>query len=456
MKTEVAERQYIQSHPKSKALFEKAKGMFPDGVTHDTRMFSPFPLYIDRLKGSRKWCVDGHEYICYTTGHGSAILGHSHPAVVEAVQQQVAMGSHGNGSTALEVELAELILQLYPAAEKLRYTSSGTEANMMALRLARAYTDRPKVVKLEGNFHGWADSIFVGIDPPFDQPSAGLPPGFHDSVVTLPTNDVAALENALSGRDVAALIIEGAGAHMGSIPTSAEYAHAARDLCTKYGTVFIIDEVVSGFRWAPGGWQEAIGVKPDLSTMAKILMGAMPGGCVAGKADLLNVIQHTDDPQRDRYHRMPHPGTFNANPVSIAAGIACLKIIATGEPHRLANEAAEKLRRGMHSAIQERGISGACYGDSSMFHVYLGDCDSDPTEYSKLPPATAATLFKGGAGEAMSRLRKNLLFSGGVDIWLRTGICSMAHSDEDVEQTLEAFSNGLDTIIEDGVAPLRT
>ncbi|MEE9247742.1 MAG: aspartate aminotransferase family protein [Dehalococcoidia bacterium] len=456
MKTEAAERQYIQSHPKSRALFEKAKGMFPDGVTHDGRMFSPFPLYIDRLQGSRKWCVDGHEYICYATGHGAAILGHSHPAVVEAVQQQIAKGSHGSGSTALEVELAELILQLYPAAEKLRFTSSGTEANMMALRLARAYTGRPKVVKLEGNFHGWADSIFVGIDPPFDQPSVGLPPGFHDSVVTLPTNDVASLENALSGRDVAALIIEGAGAHMGSIPTSAEYAHAARDLCTKYGTVFIIDEVVSGFRWAPGGWQETIGVQPDLSTMAKILMGAMPGGCVAGKADLLDVIQHTNDPQRDRYHRMPHPGTFNANPVSIAAGIACLKIIATGEPHRLANEAAEKLRRGMHSAIQERGISGACYGDSSMFHVYLGDCDSDPTEYSKLPPATSATLFKGGAGEALSRLRKNLLFSGGVDSWLRIGICSMAHNDEDVDQTLESFSKGLDTIIEDGVAPLRT
>ena len=263
-----------------------------------------------------------------------------------------------------------------------------------------------------------------------------------------------ALENALSNRDVAALIIEGAGAHMGSIPTSAEYAHAARDLCTKYGTVFIIDEVVSGFRWAPGGWQETIGVEPDISTMAKILMGAMPGGCVAGKEELLNVIQHTDDPVRDRAKRMPHPGTFNANPVSLAAGIACLNVIATGEPHRIANAAAETIRQQMHAAIQERGISGFCYGDASMFHVYLGDTDSDPTQYSKLPAATPETLFKGGNGLATGNLRKQMLFNG-VDCWLRIGICSMAHDDEAIEKTMDAFNKGLDAILEDGVAPLR-
>ena len=290
MKTALAEEQFVKTHPKSQALAERAKSLFPDGVTHDGRKLNPFPIYMERLQGARKWCVDGDEYICYVTGHGASILGHAHPEVVEAVQRQVALGSHGSGSSAQEIELAELILKLYPSADKLRFTSSGTEANMMAVRLARAATGRPKLAKLQGNFHGWADALYAGIDPPFDMPSAGLAPGVHESVITLPTNDVQALENALSNRDVAALIIEGAGAHMGSVPTSAEYAHAARELCTKYGTVFIIDEVVSGFRWAPGGWQETIGVEPDISTMAKILMGAMPGGCVAGKEELLNVI----------------------------------------------------------------------------------------------------------------------------------------------------------------------
>ncbi len=455
MKTEAAEQEFIQNNPKSKALYEKARARFPDGVTHDGRFFTPFPIYISRTKGSRKWDVDGHEYICYIMGHGASILGHSHPEVVEAVQEQVARGTHYSGSHEMEIELADLILQLYPAAEKLRFVNSGSEANMMALRLARTYTGRPKVAKLEGNFHGWADALYVGMDPPFDQPTAGLPPGIQDSVITLPTNDVQALEAALSTDDVAALILEGAGAHMGSVPTSAEYARAARELCTKHGTVLIFDEVVTGFRWAPGGWQEAIGVQPDMSTMAKILMGALPGGCVAGKAELLDMIQHRDDPQWNRDHRMPHPGTFNANPLSVAAGIACLKIVATGEPHRRANEVAERLRRGMHSIIQERGVSGACYGDKSMFHVYLGKCDRDPTEYGPLPPAEASTLLHGGiSAKAMSGIRKNMLFNG-VDCWVRVGICSMAHTDEDISKTLEVFSKALDSVIEDGAAPLR-
>ena len=257
---------------------------------------------------------------------------------------------------------------------------------MMAVRLARAATGRPKLVKLQGNFHGWADSLFAGIDPPFEMPSAGLPPGVHESVITLPTNDVQALENALSNRDVAAFIIEGAGAHMGTIPTSAEYARAARELCTKYGTIFIIDEVVSGFRWAPGGWQETIGVEPDISTMAKILMGAMPGGCVAGKEDILNVIQHTGDAERDRAKRMPHPGTFNANPVSVAAGIACLKIIATGEPHRIANAAAETLRQQMHAALQERGISGFAYATPQCSTFTSATPTPTPPSTRSFPP----------------------------------------------------------------------
>ncbi|MFQ5933574.1 MAG: aspartate aminotransferase family protein [Dehalococcoidia bacterium] len=456
MNTQEAEQAYVRSHPKSKALYEKAKTLFPDGVTHDSRTFNPFPPYIERTKGSHKWDVDGHEYICYAMGHGASILGYSHPAVAEAVREQAGKGSHYSGSHQGEIELAELIKQLFPSIEKLRFVNSGTEANMMAVRLARTYTGRPKLVKLGGNFHGWADALYVGVDAPFDQPTAGLPPGMQDNVIVVPPNDVPALEAALSTGEVAAVILEGGGAHMGTVPTSAEYARAARDLCTKYGSILIFDEVVTGFRWTPGGWQEDIGVQPDLSTMAKILMGAHPGGGVGGKAELLDLIQHRDDPHWNRYQRMPHPGTFNANPISVAAGIACLKIIATGEPHRRANEVADKLRRGIHSIIQEHGVSGACYGVKSMFHIYLGDCDKDPTEYSSLPPVDQSKLLgHGGSAAATGGLRKNMLFNG-VDCWVRLGICSMAHTDEDIEKTLEAFEKSLNTVTEDGNAPLRS
>ena len=454
MKTKAAEQSFFQGHPKSKALFERAKNLFPDGVTHDMRMMTPFPIYISHTKGSHKWDVDGYEYICYIMGHGASILGYGHPDVVEAVKAQIGKGSHYSGSHELEVELAEIIKQLYPSVEKLRFVNSGTEATMMAIRLSRSYTSRPKIVKLEGNFHGWSDALYAGIMPPFDQPTPGLPPGLIDNTIVLPTNDVPALEAALSNKDVAAMIMEGAGAEMGMVPTSAEYVRAARELCTKYGTVLIFDEVVTGFRWSPGGWQEDIGVKPDLSTMAKILMGALPGGCVAGKADLVDMIQHRDDTEWNTSRRTHHPGTFNANPVSTVAGIACLKVIATGEPHRLANRAAENLRVGIHSIIQERGVSGACFGDKSVFHIYLGDCDRDPTEYSPLPPASAINLLSGGDVKATSALKMNLLFSG-VDTWVGEGILSMVHTDEDIDRTLEALAKSLDVVIEDGLAPLR-
>ena len=152
MKTALAEEQFVKTHPKSQALAERAKGLFPDGVTHDGRKLSPFPLYIDRLQGAKKWCVDGYEYVCYVTGHGASILGHAHPEVVEAVQRQVALGSHGSGSSAQEIELAELILKLFPSADKLRFTSSGTEANMMAVRLARAATGTAQAGQAPGQF----------------------------------------------------------------------------------------------------------------------------------------------------------------------------------------------------------------------------------------------------------------------------------------------------------------
>ncbi len=448
--------EYTARHPKSKALYEKAKRLFPGGVTHDLRYFKPFPIYVTHTKGAHKWDVDGHKYICYYNGHGASILGYSNPVISEAVKEQIDKGTHYSACHELEIELAERIQKLFPMAEKLRFTGSGTEANMMAIRLSRAATGRQKIIKFQAHFHGWWDHLAMGISSPFDQPAtAGLLPDDVKYTIVLPVNDEKALGKALSKRDVAAAIFEGAGCHVGQVPVDPKFAQVARDLCTKYGTVLIFDEVITGFRWSPGGWQATIGVKPDLTTLAKILMGALPGGVVAGKAEILDMIQHRDDdPNWNRFNRVSHPGTFNANPLSTAAGIAAMKLIETGEPQRKADAMALKLRTGMHGIIQERGIEGAAYGDASVFHVYIGPCDRPTTEYSPLPPTSADNILEDGMSQAVrAGIARNFLFNGIHSLHL--GFTSISHSDEDVGRTLEVFGESLDAMIADGTIKPR-
>jgi glutamate-1-semialdehyde 2,1-aminomutase len=381
-------------------------------------------------------------------GHGSLILGHAHPTLLSAVAEQIAKGSHYGSENELALEWAELICHLIPAAERVEFVLSGTEANMLIAQLARAYTGRNKILKFAEHFFGWADHFQVGVLPPYEKPVAGrIPPITEDAVsegtVVIPCNDAAAMESALAGRDIAALFIEGGGAHCGATGMPLELWHTARHLTEKYGTLLVIDEVITGFRWSPGGCQALIGVTPDLSSLGKIVGGGLAGGAaVCGRADIMELLKiKPGDAKWNRYHRVVHSGTWNANPVNAAAGVAMLKIVAQGEVHKIAEARAERLATGLNRQFKKRTVEGCAYNAVSALHLYIGkwqgDVHLDTTK--SMPP------------ELINALDRHLLLNGvhllrGVIGWV-----SAVHTEKDIDQTIEAFGETLDGMLQEGI-----
>jgi glutamate-1-semialdehyde 2,1-aminomutase len=283
-------------------------------------------------------------------------------------------------------------------------------------------------VKLEGHFHGWHDQVYLGVDPPFQGADTAGIPGVLNDVVTVVPADEAALAAALLPGDCAALILEPSGGAWGTIPLDAALLAAARRHSAASGTVLIFDEVVSGFRWSPGGVQAKTGVLPDLTVLGKILAGGMPGGAVAGREELLGLLAAG----RGDGSRVAHPGTHNAHPLSAAAGIAALRKAGTGEPQERADALAARLRRGLEAALAEAGIAGRAYGESSTFHLLLGRSEEpaslDPaTLKAPMPPLLYAELHNG-------------MLLEGVQLFHGSGFLSSAHDEEDVGRTLEAFA----------------
>jgi glutamate-1-semialdehyde 2,1-aminomutase len=396
----------------SAALYERAKSVFPSGITHDSRYAEPFPIYVARAAGSRKWDVDGNEYVDYFGGHGALLLGHCHPAVTAAVVEQAQRGSHYGACHEPEVRWGELVTAIVPSAEAVKFVSSGTEATLLALRLARAFTGRTRVVKLRGHFHGWHDYATVAMAPPYDQPiSRGIPSEVQATVTGIPAGDLAALGAELAKGDVAGVILLCNG-------LTAEYLQGVVDLARAHGALAIFDEVVTGFRYAPGGAQEHFGVRPDLTTLAKILAGGYPGGAVAGRADVLGLFELRDDPAWLRSGRIAHPGTFNANPVSAAAGVACLEIVRDPAIQKRASATADAIRAGFREVLQRRGAAGSADGWASIVPV---------TFESKLHARKLTTRFR-----AAMQL-------GGVDTSGMQLIVSAVHTPEDVDRTVAAF-----------------
>jgi glutamate-1-semialdehyde 2,1-aminomutase len=391
-------------------LAERAQRVLPGGATHTARSYDP-RIYVARSSGSRKWLIDGTELIDYTMGHGALLLGHAHPAVVEAVREQVARGTHYGAASPLEVEWAELITTLVPSADKVRFTASGTEAVMLALRVARAATGRDRVVKLEEHFHGWSDVVSAFID---DDGTIRTPPGvpqiLGDLTTVVPTRDPSALEAALARRDVAALILEPSGAHYGRMPLDPSFIGAARAACSATGTVLVFDEVVTGFRVSPGGMQARLGITPDLSVLGKVMAGGLPGGAVAGQADLLELLST----------KIEHPGTFNANPLSAAAGITTLRLVADGGPQRNADTYAANLAREWSGALVAAGIPGEVTRMSSILHIKLADSG------------------------AQARLA-NAMRAERIDPLNTSAFCSSVHTIADLEQSAAAFARAIVT-----------
>ena len=440
---------YVELHPASQSLARRASSVFPNGVTHDIRYTSPFAIYVARAAGSRKWDVDGNELVDYVMGHGALLLGHNHPLILDAVEAQAPLGTHYGASHALEIRWGELVQQLVPSAELVRFTSSGTEATMMAVRLARAATGREKVLRLKEHFHGWNDSVTGQPLAEETVPrSPGLPHGTLDASIVISQNDAASLERTLDedGDQIAAMILEPTGAHWGTEPIDIAYVRRARELTARRGVLLIFDEVITGFRVSPGGAQQAYGITPDLTTMAKILAGGLPGGCVAGRKDIVDQIAIRDGGGGER---ISHPGTFNANPLSAAAGSACLAIIADGTHQQQAAETAAQIARGMNGVMQSESVAGCVYGVSSMLHIAFGEIEPPPDGYGwgAGPPPKAMPPTPPPVSQA---LRLSMI-NEGIDLMGGGMMVSSRHSDDDVDRTIEAFRRSLQAMKDERV-----
>jgi glutamate-1-semialdehyde 2,1-aminomutase len=440
---ETIHQAYMRRNPKSAALQSRFQHVFPTGVSHDMRAVTPFPLVIARGQGARKWDVDGNEYIDYGLGSASLLLGHAHPAVVEALVQAAPCGSHFGQSIEAEVEWGERVCNLIPCADKVRFVASGAEATMLAMRIARGYTGKSKIVRWESHYHGWHDYVMPGTLPPFDTPaSIGIPQGVVDSVIVLPP-DLQVLERTLaSDNDIAAVITEGSGASYGTVPLPAGFVAGVRRLTAQYGVIMILDEVITGFRWSPGGLQRTLGIKPDLCTLAKILTGGLPGGAVAGTDEVMQIMAQTGDAQHDRFQRVAHGGTFNANPYCAATGNAALKIVATGEMQATADRMAERLRTGLREIFTRHEVPACVYGEASTFHVYFGGRSIDGLD---------ARTLKNVPPDIQNGFRQALQVRG-VDLMSRcSGVLSGVHTAADIDQSLEAFDDAIKAMMQEGL-----
>ena len=434
---------YRARTPSSRELHERAKQVLPSGVTHDSRYMEPHPIYVTHASGSHKWDVDGHEYVDYSGGHGALLLGHNHPHVMQAVSEQLSRGTHYGACHELELRWAELVKKLVPSAEMVRFTASGTEATLLAVRLARAYIERPKILRFFGHFHGWHDHMAFGVSSHFDgTPTPGVLPGVASQVVLAPPNDLEKTGALLAKGDIAAVIIEPTGASWGQVPVTREFLAGLRELCSKHGALLIFDEVISGFRCAPGGAQALYGIMPDLTTLAKVLAGGLPGGAVAGRRSIMAELDFGLSRIQGR-EKIPHQGTFNANPLSAAAGVATLELIANSDVCQRANDYADRLRQALTAVLEEEKVPWVVYGSFSGFHIY--------TNPDRLP-ITAADMAAGKCDykapktaprELSMCLRLSMLVHG-VDIFgWPGGPTSAVHTDDDLHQTAKAFRGSL-------------
>ncbi|MDF1587078.1 aspartate aminotransferase family protein [Marinimicrococcus flavescens] len=447
----VIEAAYRERTPGSAKLAAEAVRLLPSGIAHDARWLRPYGIYAARAAGCRKWDVDGNVYVDFFGGHGALLLGHNRPEVLKACQEALLEGTHYGSSHAREVRWAQLVQQIVPSAEQVRFTSSGTEATLLALRLARAFTGRRKVLRFRSQFHGWHDHMTSGYANHFDGTATrGVLPAIAESVILCDPGDGEAVRAALeSDKDIAAVFVEPTGGSFGMVPIEPSFLALLRELTAKHGVPLVFDEVITGFRVAPGGAQEAYGITPDITTLAKIVAGGMPGGAVAGRADILESLDFAAMAAKGE-EKVQHPGTFNANPVSAAAGIAALKIIASGEPNRRANALARDLRDRLNAILAEQQVPWAVYGTFSGFHIFTNPDGRtiDPERFD--PMALSWQEMKKRDGALSHRLRLALLVNG-VDIsgW-PGGMTSAAHDEESLSHTCEAFREALRLLRREG------
>ena len=353
-------------------LFERACRSIPGGVNSPVRAFRSVggtPRFIQRAQGPHVWDAEGTRYIDYIGSWGPAILGHAHPEVVRAVQQAAVGGLSFGAPTEAEIELAEILIDRMPSMEQVRLVSSGTEATMTAIRLARGATGRAKIVKFEGCYHGHSDSLLVKAGSgllTFGNPSsAGVPPEFVSHTLTLEYNNLQAVQAAFDqhGAEIACVIVEPVAGNMNLVMPRPGFLQGLRDLCTRHGAVLVFDEVMTGFRVGPQGMQGLAGVRPDLTTLAKVIGGGMPVGAFGGRADLMSHIA----PLGGVYQA----GTLSGNPVAVAAGLATLRLVGQPGFYEDLGARTARLAEGMQARARAAGVAFSAQSIGGMFGLYF-------------------------------------------------------------------------------------
>jgi glutamate-1-semialdehyde 2,1-aminomutase len=368
------EKIYEEKTAKSRELWERAKKVFPGGVTYAIRFFKPYPVYISRAKGTRIWDVDGNEYIDFWEGHGTHLLGHLPDVVVNAVSEAIKeRGTHLGFENPYAVEYAEFLIKMLPNIGMIRFSNSATEANMYATRLARTYTKRKYIVKMEGGWHGGVDSLHKATSsPPFDRPeSAGIPEEFLKYTIAVPYNDVDSLEEVLRKEETAAVLIEPVLGGGGCIGPEGNYLKEVRKLTEEYGALLIFDETITGFRLMPGGAQEFFGVKSDLTVYGKAIGGGVPGaGAIGGKSEIMEMMDHLKYPEREK--RSFHGGTFVGNPIVMSAGKALVEYLYQHrELYEKANSMWEELRRRAEKLCNAYEVDCYATGAGTMTGIHF-------------------------------------------------------------------------------------
>ncbi|MGB9854559.1 MAG: aspartate aminotransferase family protein [Candidatus Bathyarchaeales archaeon] len=412
---------YMAKTQKSKALYEQARNFLPAGVSYGIRYFKPYPFYTVKAKGSKLYDVDGNEYVDYWMGHGAHILGHSPPEVMETFKRQIENGTHFGTAHELEVKLAKQIAKMVPKAEMTRFTNSGTEANMYAVRLARAYAGRSKILKFEGGWHGGYDALHKGVKYPCEIPeSAGLTEGALQDTLLAPFNDLEGVREKLRDEPVAAVIVEPVLGSGGCVPAEKEFLKGLREICDEKGILLIFDEVITGFRLAPGGGQQYYNVLPDITTFGKILGGGFPVGAFCGSQE---IMERLDTIVYERPNYSFHGGTFCANPMTMAAGLATLKLLEDGSIIARLNRTGEKVREEIREVFESRRVDVQVTGASSLFSVH----------FTKKSVRNARDAFEANR-EKLAEYHLNLIAGGVFFLPTHFGAISNAHNNDDIER----------------------
>ncbi|MEM3085214.1 MAG: glutamate-1-semialdehyde 2,1-aminomutase [Nitrososphaerales archaeon] len=418
---------------KSKKIFDKAKNIIPGGVNSPVRFYDPFPFFASKANASKVWDSDGSSYIDYCMGYGALLLGHNYSAVANVVKRQLSKGSLYCMPTEQEVELADLVTKCVPCAEMVRLVNTGTEATMHAIRLARAFTKREKILKFEGCYHGAHDYVLVKAGSGAVHQGLPVSDGLIDSIakntLVVPYNDTSALEGAIANNSVACVIMEPVIANMGLIPPKENFLHEVREITKQSGTLLIFDEVVTGFRLALGGAQEYYNVKPDLATFAKAMSNGFPLAAIAGRKDVMEQLAPLG--------KVYQASTFAGNPISVAASLATIKILKKRKVYPKANKTCDEIVRAIRDLLNNLKLEATLNSLGSMFQIFF---NKDPViNYDDAKKANAK-LYK----KLFDHLLKEGIFIPPSQF--ETCFVSYSHDKNDVNDTIEAIETALKNV----------